>query len=177
MDALFEQNRQLRKFYCLIAQIIGWLVLLMGAGGFALSLVWTSLGKDQTVPKKMLLIMSEHSWFAILLTGLAALGLVQFIRYLFEGRYQPGWILRYADKLLYLCAAIVIIKTVGLNIRMLKFVDLSYFHFNPLPVYRWLLYTVLPSSLLAVTRLLILLGLAQVLRRLIPVIRESKTPA
>jgi len=90
----------------------------------------------------------------------------QLIRYLVESRYQPGWILRNADKILYVFSALVVLGAViehSFYVSIMK--DAG--SFTPL----YLLSLVLRS----VGKVSVLLGLGQILRRMMPVIEESKT--
>ncbi len=159
MNTFIEKNKGLLKFYCVAARIIGW-VLLITAG-------------IRTVE-----ILSGYSSFSIpfvmpitflirILIGLVVLGVAQFIRYLFETEYKPGWILRHGEKILYLYAVLRVIRIV-----FLFFVDArtmgDSIYYSP---WGFLVDNVLP----VVASALILVGLAQILRRVMPIIEESKT--
>ena len=178
MNEFIEKNKGLLKFYCLAARIIGWLILILGGIGILTLLVeqWR-VGWEHGVVIKGTLGIFQRSWFPLMSYGLAALGVAQFIRYLFDRNYQPGWILRYADKILYVFAFFAIWRAVGMiwifvsnydnAARMYSRLDIS-------PPYTWLL-LVLPVLLLCSAKLLAIIGLAQALRRIMPVIEESKT--
>jgi hypothetical protein len=107
--------------------------------------------------------------FDAVLTGLIALGIAQFIKYLFETANEPGWILRCGDKILYLNAIFVIVSGVGVlyfhNAKMMEIASPYYSQ------WRFLVENGLP----VVARALILAGSGQILRRVMPVIEESKT--
>ena len=159
MNEFIEKNKGLLKFYCVAARIIGWVLLITAA--------------TSTVS-----ILSGYSSFSIpyvmpitnlirILIGLVVLGVAQFIRYLCETEYKPGWILRHGEKILYLYAALRVIR-----ITFLFFVDAKIMadsiYYSP---WGFLVDNVLP----VVASALILVGLAQILRRVMPIIEESKT--
>ena len=106
MNTFIEKNKGLLKFYCVAARIIGWVLLIRAA--------------TETVS-----ILSGYSSFSIpfvmpitilirILIGLVVLGVAQFIRYLLETEYKPGWILRHGEKILYLYAVLRVIRIVFL---------------------------------------------------------------
>jgi len=99
--------------------------------------------------------------------GLVVLGIGQFIRHLFETESKPGWILRHAEKILYLYAALNILFA-GYAVRT------TYIAWREFPMKVALsngfLYLVPPLA-----QALLLIGLAQIVRRIMPVIKESKT--
>ena len=178
MNEFIEKNRRLLKIYCVAARIIGWLILILGGIGILTLLVkqW-QVGWSHGVAIEGSLGIFQRSWFALMSYGLAALGVAQFIRYLFDRNYQPGWILRYADKILYVFAFFAIWKAVGAIWIFISNYDnatRTNLHSDISPPYTWLL-LVLSVVLLCSAKLLAIIGLAQALRRLMPVIEESKT--
>ena len=159
MNTFIEKNKGLLKFYCIAARIIGW-VLLITAGNQTVSTL--SGHSNFSIPFVMPITIFIH-----ILIGLVVLGVAQFIRYLFETEYKPGWILRYGEKILYLYAVLRVIRIV-----FLFFVDArtmgDSIHYSP---WGFLVANGLP----VVASALILVGLAQILRRVMPIIEESKT--
>jgi len=159
MKKFLEENKGLLKFYCIAAQIIGW-VLLITAGTWTVSIL--SGYSRSSMPSVMPIAI-----FIRILVGLVVLGVAQFIRYLFETEYKPGWILRHGEKILYLYAALRVIR-----IAFLFFLDAKKMgdsvYYSP---WGFLVLNGLP----VVAGALILVGLAQILRRVMPVIEESKT--
>ncbi|MFQ6036020.1 MAG: hypothetical protein ACE5NM_09280, partial [Sedimentisphaerales bacterium] len=101
------------------------------------------------------------------LPGLLALGVAQFIRYLSEKSYRPGWTLRCAEGILYLYAVLLVVHTVW-----------SIF-FAARPMFPEISYSAEPVTishlLIVAAKATILIGLAQILARVMPVIEESKT--
>lgn len=168
MNEFIEKNRRLLNFYCVTARIIGWMIVLIGS----IHIVWfLSEPLWSNVKWKTILPYLPHNLQFML--GLVVLGIAQFIRYVSEKQYQPGWLLRHGDKLLYLYAFFQIVKAIGscANFTMLIMARTNYNFANVCQVLTVGLFLVLTS----VATILILVGLAQVLRRIMPVIEESKT--
>lgn len=165
MNEFVEKNRALLHSYCIITRIIGWLLLIIA--------IIVAVVK----PLSGFSVSDDHRFFMIYLLcqqivvgyvplALILLGLAQFVRFLYENEYRPGLILRYGDKVLYLYALALIVNPI---------LD-YYFHMNaigyPDPVD---LFYVLISILPAIARTLIFIGMAKVLKRMMPMVEESKT--
>ena len=159
MNAFIEENRRLLKIYCISARIIGW-VLLITTGTWTVSTL--SGYSSFSIPFVMPITIFIH-----ILVGLVILGVAQFIRYLFETEYKPSLILRHGEKILYLYAVLRVTR-----ISLLFFVDAKRMgdsiHYSP---WGFIVANMLP----VVASALILVGLAQILRRVMPIIEESKT--
>ena len=159
MNEFIQKNKGLLKFYCVAARIIGWVLLITAA-------TWTvshlSGYSSFSIPFLMPIII-----FIRILVGLVVLGVAQFIRYLFETEYKPGWILRNGDKVLYLYAALRIVMITYLFFRNAKIMGNSSYY----SAWGFLEANFLP----VLAGALIFVGLAQILRRVMPVIEESKT--
>ncbi len=105
--------------------------------------------------------------FQGVLPGILVLGIAQFIRYLFESEYKPGHILRYGNKILYLYAFLLMAGVVWQHL-ILSMMNIGLNFTGRIPA-------MLASLVLTVPKVLILVGLAQVIKRIMPVIEESKT--
>lgn len=173
MNEFIEQNRKLLKFYCTAARIFGWVLICGGVIWFLLFVLIIlavndaagSIGWPHT-PENFV-YASKSFAFEFILPGLIALLVAQLIRYMLETEYRPGWILRYGDGVLYVYAALLI----GQNI-------LTYYFSRAELLGKYgsghLLF-IQPLIVPLAAKILILVGLGQVLRRLLPVIQESKT--
>ncbi len=159
MNEFIDKNKGLLKFYCVAARIIGW-VLLITAGIRTVEIL--SGYSSFSIPFFMPIII-----FTRILIGLVVLGVAQFIRYLFETEYKPGWILRHGEKILYLYAALRVIR-----ITFILFGDAKRMGDS---IYYSLWESLVANGLPVVASALILVGLAQILRRVMPIIEESKT--
>jgi hypothetical protein len=168
MNEFIEQNRRLLKFYCTVALIIGWLLII---GGFLWFIpTMTSLNiNDLYKGADAILYVVSALLFDFFLPGLIALGVVQFIRYLFEDVKKPGCILRAADWLFYIYAGFLIVKT------YLQYFWNSTWYAEVIESETSRLLFIQPFLLPTVAKVLILVGLGQIIRRIMPVIEESKT--
>jgi hypothetical protein len=173
MNEFIERNRRLLKFYCVAARICGWVLLCGGTIWFLLFILVTlavndaagTIGWPYTSENFIYALVSFT--FEFVLPGLIALLLAQLIRYMLESDYQPAWILRCGDKILYVYAALLI----GQNALLYYALQVGL----PGEQGPGHLLIVQPLVVPLVVKILILVGLGQILRRLIPVIEESKT--
>jgi hypothetical protein len=105
--------------------------------------------------------------FEFVLPGLIALLLAQLVRYMLESDYKPAWILLYGDKILYVYAALLTGQNAliyyALRVGLLGEQGPGH------------LLLAQPLVVPLVVKILILVGLGQILRRLLPVVEESKT--
>ena len=168
MNEFIKQNRRLLKFYCTAALIIGWLLI---AGGFLwfIPTIMSLNINDLYKGADAILYAVSALLFDFLLPGLIALGLVQFIRYLFEDTNKPGCILRNADRFFYMYAVFLIART------YLQYSWNCTWYAEVIESETSRLLFIQPFLLPTIAKVLILVGLGQIIRRIIPVIDESKT--
>lgn len=169
---LIEQNRRLLEFYCTAARILGLSLLVLGSIGFLITLGHLTGFVGRELAVEPLLGIFERSWLTIILAGLVTSFVAQFIRYLYDREYQPSCLLRHGHQILYLYAIFIVFSKVYFYVYSLKSPSQSYLC-NP--IVSGILFFWLPLSLLTLAKVLILVGLGQVLRRIMPVIEEFKT--
>ena len=168
MNEIIEKNRRLLHFYCETLRTIGSVILILSfLGGFAMT-IFALLSKFGywPAPKSFNMNMIAHRYLNGIVFGIGILGLAQFIKYLFEKNYKPGWILRHGDTFFYLYALLTILDAVWV--------------FTIAPSYRspsaytgvFMIFSIVFSTAIKV---LVLVGLGRILRHLMPVIEESKT--
>ena len=162
MNEFIEKNRRLLRFYCVATRIIGWTLLIV-AGADLILAVYSGHFAERAHRLFIWYRFAQETILGLLLLGLLLLGVGQFIRYLTEEDKQPGWILRHGDKVLYLYAAVTVADSI-----------IRFWHYKVSGVNEYAGYFLL-SMLPAIAKGLIFVGLAQILRRLIPVIEESRT--
>ena len=167
MNEFIEQNKRLLKFYCTAAQIIGWLLIVGGIFWFILTA--SSYETNLAERPEGLMYLISSMLFDFVLPGLIALGVMQFIRYVFGDTGKPGRLLGMADWLFYLYAVFLILKT------YFKYVLYSVWYAEAISLETSRLLFVQPFLLPTLAKVMILVGLAQILRRILPVIEESKT--
>jgi uncharacterized membrane protein YidH (DUF202 family) len=165
MNEFIEQNKRLLKIYCFVARIIGWVLLIVPAIGFAIVV----LGPDRPYSGNPAILLSlPEAILNIMLLGFIALGVAAFIRYLFETECRPGWILRYTETILYTGAVLIIAAVILKCLLLMNTVGITG-HIDTLIVA--LLMSAVPSA----AKVLILIGLGKILQRIMPVIEESRT--
>ncbi len=163
MNEFIKKNKGLLRFYCHAAHVIGWVLLIIPPIAYLIesrSAPWA--GQPLFILYAVEALVSRY-----MLLGVVVLGIAQFIRYIYESAYQPGWILRHGDKILCFYAAFLIVGSVVeycFHAQRIKFAS----NFSLL---LYLVSLVLP----AIAKVLILVGFVQILRRIMPVIEESKT--
>jgi hypothetical protein len=164
MNEFVEKNRGLLRFYCIAARTMGWILIIVTPLIPIVSL-FIGLPGGERFRSWTLYRISEESILHLLL-GLVMLSLAQFVRYLYENDYQPGWTLRHGDKVLYLYAVGLIVSPIvwhcfQMTIRSHNLTDT--------------LLIFMSTELPALGRGLIYVGMGQVLRRMVPIVEESKT--
>ena len=155
------------KLYCVVSAIIGWLLVIGGVFWFILTA--SSFETNLAERPEGLMYLISSMLFDFVLPGLIALGVMQFIRYLFQDTDKPGRLLCMADWLFYLYAVFLIFKA------YFKYIMYSNWYAEAISLETSHLLFVQPFILPTVAKVLILVGLGQILRRIIPVIKESKT--
>jgi len=162
MSKFIESNRQLLQIYYIVALIIGWALIAVSPLGTIVA-----LSGNQSFSENALVILYVLQGVTLnpLILGLLLLGTAQFIRCVAETEYKPGWILQNGSVVLYAAAFLVIMSCV---VNYLFFIfSLSEHSFQILKFFT--------SLIPALVKFLILLGLGKILRRVLPVIEESKT--
>ena len=169
MNEFIEKNKRLLHFYCETLRTIGLLILILGLVSVCAitTLVLLSKFGYWHAPKSFeMIIAMPLGAFNIFFIGIGILGLMQFIRYLVERDYKPGWILRHGDMFFYLYALLTILSVVWV--------------YTIAPSYRSPsaytgVFVIFVAVFSTTVKVLILVGLGQILRRIMPVIEESKT--
>ena len=166
MNEFIEKNKKLLKTCCVAAKIFGWISLSMGClavVGNSFALI-TRIG-DWAVLQDFL--RNDVPWNSIKGTaaGLLALGIGQFIRFVYDNDYQPNWVLRNATRLLYIYAVVFGISLIIHGIMAFPYWD----HWAEITI------RLLALVIYGAGTILLLVGLALILKRIMPVIEESKT--
>ena len=166
MNEFIEKNRALLRSYCIGARIIGWLLLIIA---IVLAVVKPYLGSSVSEEHRLYMIYAICSEIVVgyVLLALILLGFAQFVRYLYESEYQPGLILRHGDKVLYLYALALIVNPILLYYFRMKVIEFA----NISNLFEYVIALILP----AIAKALIFIGMAKVLKRMVPMVEESKT--
>jgi hypothetical protein len=176
MNEFIEKNSRLLRIYCVVAKCVGWFLLLAGTLwlAFAISGIYTiNAGQSGTAQQRELLEISTYvsvtHAFDFVIPGLLAFSISQLLVYVIRPEVKAGLMLRLADKLCYIYVAVLIVEVflgVYLFFTNPKFLEISQGYraifiqpfLNPLPA-----------------KIILLIGAGMIIRRLLPVIDESKT--
>jgi len=160
MNEFIEKNRRLLEFYHFTAHIIGWILIAMAPIIVVRNLSRTPAQSEFQL--YTLLFSIRAGILNFILFGLIVLGISRLIRYLYEEQSQPGWILRHIEKFLYIYALLIVVGF---------FIEFKHpsIHIEQLALY------LLPQIIHKAAQVLILIGLGHIIRRILPVIEESKT--
>lgn len=164
MKEFIENNKRWFKFYSKAARLIGYGVLVL-----AVLIIYQELSKDcfrNAAYYYGLINALQRLLFDYLLVVLFAIMLSQLLRYIAEPKYECGWLLRNGDKLIYCYAGVLVLAAAWKHFYWLVIMDAGYDG-------SWLLYVVI-AMLYELVKVVILVGLGQILKRVLPVIEEHK---
>lgn len=177
MVQFVKKYRRLLQAYCLIARILGWLLILGGVFWFfaIVGNLWGIEEEQQQID--FLLYVVSALVYDFVIPGFLAFAIGGLLGYLLRPKAKPPLILGMMDKLCYIYAAFLILKFFSaikafgsslwfVNFKLLAIPEMS-------ESARILLVQPLLGPTLA--KVLLLIGVGMILHRLLPVIEESKT--
>jgi len=168
MNEFIQKNKKLLKFYYTALRLSGWMLLIFVICSSIVSIV---VAKNSTpMIKEQILTMVPMSYFTLTFLALFGIGLAQLIRYLFDSNYKPGSILRHGDKFLY---AYVVFTLIVATIHFIDFVQ--FLRMSDMEPQFIFLSNSITYFVYFVAKAIVLIGMAQFLRRLMPMIEESKS--
>jgi len=159
-------NRWLLRLCSEVARFCG-LLALLGTGVLLALFVAVARMTGESVPaesRNQLVAMLP----AIAFYGFFALVFAEFLSYLLAGAGEPKWILRHGSKVIYAYVLYVIAATIYTALQTPNTAGLERIDFS----------RIFSLSLLIVStavKVLIWIGIAITLQRVVPIIRESKT--
>lgn len=166
MNEFIKKNRRMLEFYNFTAKIIGW--VLIGITPFLIySLILLRSQTRVDVHSFAYLLTIYNGIERYLFFGFILLGTSRFIRFLYADESQLGWILRNFEKFLYLYAVLIFI---GIILACMD-PSMRSNHVTLQEIGSYLL----PQIISRTAQIFILIGLGHILRRILPVIEESKT--
>jgi hypothetical protein len=179
MVQFIEKHRRLLQAYCLIARILGWLLILGGIFWlFAIVKDFQSNVKNIQVEADFWghiasfgAYLASSFIYDFFIPGILAFAIAGLLDYLLRPKARPPLILGMMDKLCYIYAIILILKACGSYNWLVKFLGISELGMSESA--RILLVQPLLGPTLA--KVLLLVGVGMILHRLLPVIEEWKT--
>jgi len=170
-SSFVAKNRVFLRLCSNVARFCGLLLLFFVGLVVALPVFMAVSGATETsMLKQSFGLQMGLRLLTFVLAGLLLLALAEFVRYVMEDQGEPRWILRHADKILYVYAVLITVASARVLVQMWRRPTTagsgSGFD-NLIPV--------VLIAIPAVAYPLILVGLGITLRRILPIIRESKT--
>ena len=165
----FIGKKRLLVFYCTALRILGWILLCIGLIGTALLFIEASQ-TGGSVELRGALGMIKRSNTLFISIALVSLGFAQLVRYLFLNDHKMGLLLRYGEKVFYLCA---IIAVWNMCVFFWLVATGHQMGGDSSLISRWLLYF-MPTLLYKVAKILILIGLGRFLKHILVMAEESR---
>jgi hypothetical protein len=174
MVQFIEKHRRLLQAYCLMARILGWL-LILGGVFWLVAIVKDFQSNVENIKAEADFLVRIASFgvylassfvYDFFIPGILAFAIGGLLDYLLRPKTKPPLILGMMDKLCYIYAIILILKACGGYNWLVKFVAIP-------GMSRILLVQPLLGPTAA--KVLLLIGVGMILHRLLPVIEESKT--
>ena len=181
MIQFIEKYRRLLQAYCLIARILGWLLILGGllwffALGVTLGDTMEALEEQQQID---IVLYFAHSFvYDFVIPGFLAFAIAGLLDYLLRPEAKPRLILRMTDRLCYFYAIFLLIKFL-VAIKAFNsspwFINFTLFAIPEMLSKSARIVLVQPLLVPTLAKVLLLIGIGMILHRLLPVIEESKT--
>jgi hypothetical protein len=182
METKAESNRQTLARICYWSRIAGWATILSGI--LRACVMAYSLNSSGVINGWRYWNYVTHAASDSIVLGLLVLGMVQLIRYVVEEGTEPKWLLRKGHLILSLFALFFLVLGI-LNVLPLlgqlwtsilhPSAEQTLIHFAKKTTY--LVFGVFSSLLPPVAKALCVLGMAALLRAVLPIVAESKTLA
>jgi len=173
MHKAIEENRRLLEFCYSGTRFIGGMLLFVGS--ILVAVLFLGLIAKVNVNQGNMKYEVPTIILKLMFPGVLLLGVAQFLKCLFEAGHKPSWILRYGNRILYLYAVLLIGNRIWGFVRLMEIGEKSYFDFFAFAPWV-LLVAYLPSLLVLAAKVLILVGLGQIMQRIImPIIEDSRT--
>lgn len=167
--SLIRKHKSWLATYYALSKFTGWILIFFGffcliSGGYLIF-----IGR----------LAHEHFLFGVILMpltdgvlpGLLALVVAGFLHYLLNPEDRIGFFLLIGDKILYMAALVYFIRII---VMFGSFPGL-YVNHGLTDILNATIMVVLPNVLLQIAKILIAVGLAQVLRRILSMISEAKS--
>ena len=171
MNAFVQQHKTLLKFYHSALRLSGWILLIVGICNYPITML---LARTLDVHTFSLVSISlPLRMFPLILFGLLGLAIAQLIQYLVDSTSKPGLLVRHGSKFLCIYVVLMLIMVPISNFHIIRYISSV-----DIPNTQRLFFitmALVTSIILFATQALILLGAAQFLKRLLPIIEEHKS--
>jgi len=155
------------RFFALLLFLGAIVVIMLGLAGMFWPIetsieTWTRLYR----------LLAPMLILKIVFPALLLIGIEQLIKCLLEVEFKPNWILRFGDKIIYAYAGLFVINRVLTTLYFWSTVHTKIMH--NMPGYR-IIYFIITPAILCFVQVLVWIMVAQVIRRIVPIIDEAKT--
>ena len=181
MEFANENKWQWMRPYRAVSRWIGWILIFFGCldliGSFYNAYhephIWNEMSFSD-----LFLALGKQSWFILRdkwMPGILALGVAQFLHWLIDQETKPGWLLRHAPRLLLFAAFVYLIQAIWLIFLVPS--SIRFFRMNSPQgdLLNVIASVIIPNLLMRIVPVIILFGLAEAMRRMGPIIDESKS--
>ncbi len=168
MNTFIKENERFLRICFSALRISGWLLLVISLCSPVVSIVLLrnyESGIEQVIITWLLI------GFSLMFLGLLGIGLAQLIRYLLDSNYRPGFILRHGDKFIYAYVILTLVAATKHIFDSVRFLGMSIME-GQLTI---LLSNSITQAVYLAAKAFILLGIAQLLKRLMPIMYTFKT--
>jgi hypothetical protein len=170
MMTFIEKHQRMLKIYCVIARILGWYLFGAGFVYFIVLIHPYNPPGQQPKPDFILYIVLTFTCNFII-PAFLAFSISGFLDYLLDSKTKPHFLVLVTDKLCYAYAAFLVFNNFAANFWL---TGTNFFKAHGLSDSN-LIVLFQPFLGPTLAKALMLVGIALILRRLIPVVEESKT--
>ena len=165
LNNAIEKNKQLLRVCSKVAKLTGLFLLVFTVIQIA-GAIFLIFQHGRTLEYDSFLYLRVYKWA---FTALLLLGINQLIKCLIETEFEPNWILRHSDIIIYIYASFLFINFVYSFMYTHKMIYSSEYDIS------FVLNTLIPSAIFTFIKILIWIGIGLSLKRIVPIIQESKT--
>ncbi len=160
-----EKSKKVSLILCTALQTIGWILLFNTACFFIMTLTRAELGTIENKQGLEIVINLICYWFALdfLILGVSVIIFGQLARFVIQQISRPGFLLRWGSKILIAAALLVVFWAICI-----------YNIYKPLLPKNMIFIALLLFSVAVAIKTGVLILLAQILKRILPIIEESK---
>jgi len=170
MNEFIEKNRRFLKFCSDMARFYGILLLSVVGVAVAIFVIWVISGSmEPEMLRKVIRTQTQtlSNMPTLVLHGFLALVVAEFISYLLASEGEPKRILRHGDKIIYayvLFSIVMIIRVFSYTSTTSELTVLGFSHLG----------STVFIAMSEVARLLMWVGIGITLKKVLPIIKESK---
>ncbi|MCK5226228.1 MAG: hypothetical protein KAQ89_05880 [Planctomycetes bacterium] len=168
MHNLIDKNEPFLRLSCNVARFFG-LLLIAFAVLALLGVFWHVLYIGYALHFADFLKMASRIILGLVFPAFLLLGIEQLIKCLIIPDFKPNWVLRFGDKIAYTYAGFLLINFAYSSMYAHKMICSSEYDIS----FVW--QSLIPSGIFTFIKILTWIGIGLFLKRIVPIIQESKT--